>query len=422
MISINDIRSKPEKIKDALKSKGYNGSINDIITIDENFRKLTHSIETLRAQKNNVSEKVAEAKRSGEDAQNKIKEMRTLGDEIKSLEISSNELKLKLISNLEEIPNIPDSSVPIGIDENDNVIVREWGEKLVFNFKEKSHLELGKSLNLIDMERGAKISGSGFPLYVGKGAELERKIINSMIDHHVNDYNFTEMFPPVLMLEESMKTTGQLPKFKDDMYLTDLDELYLAPTAEVPITNVHRNEIISETELPINYVAYSPCFRRESGSYGKDTRGLLRLHQFNKVEMVKFVKPVDSYKSLEALTLQAESILQKLGITYRVVELCTGDLSFAAAKCYDIEIWAPGEKKWLEVSSCSNFEDFQARRGKIRYRREKDKKVELLHTLNGSGLATPRLMVALLETYQTENGKIEFSDSATDFIGIKEIS
>ena len=422
MISINDIRSKPEKIKEALKSKGYNGSINDIITIDENFRKLIHRIETLRAQKNNVSEEVAEAKRTGVDTQNKIKEMRTLGDEIKSLEISSNELKLKLISNLEEIPNIPDSSVPIGIDENDNVIVREWGEKPVFNFKEKSHLELGKSLNLLDMERGAKISGSGFPLYVGKGAELERRIINSMIDHHVIDYNFTEMFPPVLMLEESMKTTGQLPKFKDDMYLTDLDELYLAPTAEVPITNVHRNEIISETELPINYVAYSPCFRRESGSYGKDTRGLLRLHQFNKVEMVKFVKPVDSYKSLEALTLQAESILQKLEITYRVVELCTGDLSFAAAKCYDIEIWAPGEKKWLEVSSCSNFEDFQARRGKIRYRREEDKKVELLHTLNGSGLATPRLMVALLETYQTEDGRIEFSDSAADFIGIKEIS
>ena len=422
MISINDIRSKPEKIKEVLKSKGYNGSINDIIAIDENFRKLIHSIETLRAKKNNVSQEVAEAKRNGEDTQNKVKEMRTLGDEIKSLEISSNELKLKLRLNLEEIPNIPHSSVPIGIDENDNVIVREWGEKRVFNFKEQSHLELGKSLNLIDMERGAKISGSGFPLYVGKGAELERRIINSMIDHHVNVYDFTEMFPPVLMLEESMKTTGQLPKFKDDMYLTELDELYLAPTAEVPITNVHRNEIISETKLPIDYVAYSPCFRRESGSYGKDTRGLLRLHQFNKVEMVKFVKPVDSYKSLEALTLQAESILQKLEITYRVVELCTGDLSFAAAKCYDIEIWAPGEKKWLEVSSCSNFEDFQARRGKIRYRREEDKKVELLHTLNGSGLATPRLMVALLETYQTEDGRIEFSDSAADFIGIKEIS
>jgi len=421
MISINDIRSKPEKIKDALKSKGYNGSINDIITIDENFRKLTHSIETLRAKKNNVSEEVAKAKRSGEDTQNKIKEMRTLGDEIKSLEISSNELKIKLVSKLEKIPNIPDKSVPIGIDEKDNIIVREWGEKPVFNYEVKTHLELGELLNLIDMERGAKISGSGFPLYVGKGAELERRMINSMIEHHVNDYNFIEIFPPVLMLEESMKTTGQLPKFKEDMYFTDLDELYLAPTAEVPITNIHRNEIILEHELPINYVAYSPCFRRESGSYGKDTRGLLRLHQFNKVEMVKFVKPIDSYKALEELTLQAESILQKLGITYRVVELCTGDLSFAAAKCYDIEIWSPGEEKWLEVSSCSNFEDFQARRGKIRYRREEDKKVDLLHTLNGSGLATPRLMVALIETYQTKDGRIEFSDSATDFIGIKEI-
>ena len=243
-----------------------------------------------------------------------------------------------------------------------------------------------------------------------------------MIEHHVNDYNFIEMFPPVLMVEESMRTTGQLPKFKEDMYFTELDQLYLAPTAEVPITNVHRNEIISESELPIEYVAYSPCFRRESGSYGKDTRGLLRLHQFNKVEMVKFVKPVDSYKALEEITLQAESILQKLGIAYRVVELCTGDLSFAAAKCYDLEIWSPGEKKWLEVSSCSNFEDFQARRGKIRYRSEGDGKVDFLHTLNGSGLATPRLMVALLETYQTEDGRIEFSEPAADFIGIKEIS
>ena len=270
------------------------------------------------------------------------------------------------------------------------------------------------------MERGAKISGSGFPLYVGKGAELERKIINSMIDHHVNNYNFTEMFPPVLMLEKSMKTTGQLPKFKDDMYLTDLDELYLAPTAEVPITNVHRNEIISETKLPINYVAYSPCFRRESGSYGKDTRGLLRLHQFNKVEMVKFVKPVDSYKSLEALTLQAESILQKLGITYRVVELCTGDLSFAAAKCYDIEIWSPGEKKWLEVSSCSNFEDFQSRRGNIRFKNSNGE-IDFVHTLNGSGLATPRIFAALLETHQNEDGSVRIPQCLQPFMGISEI-
>ena len=421
MISINDIRTSPQKVEEALNTKGYEGSISDIVSIDENFRKLTHSLETSRAKKNLVSEEVAKAKRSGEESDGKIKQMRVLGDEIKSLETELSELKEKLSLKLEEIPNMPDQSVPIGEDEKDNVIVREWGEKPVFDFKEKTHLELGKALNLIDLERGAKISGSGFPLYVGKGAELERKMINSMIEHHVNNYNFTEMFPPVLILEESMKTTGQLPKFKEDMYLAELDELYLAPTAEVPITNIHRNEIIPESKLPISYVAYSPCFRRESGSYGKDTRGLLRLHQFNKVEMVKFVKPGDSYDALEELTLQAESILQKLGITYRVVELCTGDLSFAAAKCYDIEIWSPGEKQWLEVSSCSNFEDFQARRGKIRYKKEEDKKVDLLHTLNGSGLATPRLMVALLETYQTQDGRIEFSDSAAEFIGIREI-
>jgi seryl-tRNA synthetase len=421
MISINDIRTSPQKVEEALNTKGYEGSISDIVSIDENFRKLTHSLETSRAKKNLVSEEVAKAKRSGEQSDGKIKQMRALGDEIKLLETELSELKDKLSLKLEEIPNLPDQSVPIGIDEKNNVIVREWGEKPVFDFKEKTHLELGNALNLIDLERGAKISGSGFPLYVGKGAELERKMINSMIEHHVNNYDFTEMFPPVLILEESMKTTGQLPKFKEDMYLAELDELYLAPTAEVPITNIHRNEIIPESELPISYVAYSPCFRRESGSYGKDTRGLLRLHQFNKVEMVKFVKPGDSYKTLEELTLQAESILQKLGIAYRVVELCTGELSFAASKCYDIEIWSPGEKQWLEVSSCSNFEDFQSRRGKIRYRREEDKKVNLLHTLNGSGLATPRLMVALLETYQTQDGRIEFSDSAAEFIGISEI-
>ncbi len=422
MISINDIRNSPKKVEQSLKTKGYEGSIGDILFLDENFRKITHSIETLRAKKNVVSEEVARAKRNGEKSDGKIKQMRVLGDEIKSLEVELRKLRVILSSKLEEIPNLPDRSVPVGADEKDNVIIREWGQKSVFNFEEKTHLELGKSLNIFDIERGAKISGSGFPLYVGKGAELERKLINSMIEHHVNNYNFIEMFPPVLILEESMKTTGQLPKFKEDMYLVNLDELYLAPTAEVPITNIHRNEIIPESELPISYVAYSPCFRRESGSYGKDTRGLLRLHQFNKVEMVKFVKPVDSYLALEELTLQAESILQKLGITYRVVELCTGDLSFAAAKCYDIEIWSPGEKQWLEVSSCSNFVDFQSRRGKIRYRKEDDKNVDFLHTLNGSGLATPRLMVALLETYQTQDGRIEFSDSAADFIGLKEIA
>lgn len=421
MISIKDIRERPKFVQDALTQKGYEGSISDVRNIDSENRNITMVLENNRAEKNLVSKKVATLKRVGENADDKIAEMKKLGDLIKSLELELVDLKSKLSLKLEEMPNIPHSSVPQGKNEKENVIIREWGNKAVFNFKEKTHQELGKNLKLFDFERGSKISGSGFPLYTGKGAQLERKLINSMIDHHVINFDFKEMFPPVLILEESMRTTGQLPKFKEDMYLSDLDQLYLAPTAEVPITNIHRDEIILEDDLPINYVAYSPCFRRESGSYGKDSRGLLRLHQFNKVEMVKFVKPEESYEDLEQLVLQAESILQKLGITYRVVELCTGDLSFSAAKCYDIEIWSPGEKQWLEVSSCSNFEDFQSRRGKIRYRSKSDKKVRLLHTLNGSGLATPRLMVALLETYQTEDGGIIFSDSAADFIGMKEI-
>ena len=421
MISIKDIRERPEFVQEALVQKGYEGSISEISNIDSKYRNITRSLENNRAEKNLVSKKVATLKRIGENAHDKIAEMKELGDIIKSLELELGDLKSQLSLKLEEIPNIPHSSVPRGKNEKENVIIRKWGSKAVFNFQEKTHQELGKNLKLFDFERGSKISGSGFPLYTGKGAQLERKLINCMIDHHVNHYDFIEMFPPVLILEESMRTTGQLPKFKEDMYLSDLDQLYLAPTAEVPITNVHRDEIILEDDLPINYVAYSPCFRRESGSYGKDSRGLLRLHQFNKVEMVKFVKPEESYENLEQLVLQAESILQKLGITYRVVELCTGDLSFSAAKCYDIEIWSPGESQWLEVSSCSNFEDFQSRRGKIRYRSNSDKKVRFLHTLNGSGLATPRLMVALLETYQTEDGGIMFSDSAADFIGMKEI-
>jgi len=421
LISIKDIRERPKFVQDALIQKGYEGSIADVSNIDSEYRNITMALENNRAEKNLVSKKVATLKRVGENADDKIAEMKKLGDLIKSLELELVDLKSKLSLKLEEMPNIPHSSVPQGKNEKENVIIREWGNKAVFNFKEKTHQELGKNLKLFDFERGSKISGSGFPLYTGKGAQLERKLINSMIDHHVINFDFKEMFPPVLILEESMRTTGQLPKFKEDMYLSDLDQLYLAPTAEVPITNIHRDEIILEDDLPINYVAYSPCFRRESGSYGKDSRGLLRLHQFNKVEMVKFVKPEESYEDLEQLVLQAESILQKLGITYRVVELCTGDLSFSAAKCYDIEIWSPGEKQWLEVSSCSNFEDFQSRRGKIRYRSKSDKKVRLLHTLNGSGLATPRLMVALLETYQTEDGGIIFSDSAADFIGMKEI-
>ena len=332
-----------------------------------------------------------------------------------------NALVTDLNELLLQIPNLPDSSVPYGKNENNNVQIREWGKKPKFNFTPKTHLEINKKVQFVDFVRGSKISGSGFPYYVGKGALLERNLINAMINHHVSKYTYQEILPSVLMNRQAMITTGQLPKFQDDMYHTELDNLYLAPTAEVPITNLHANEILDESTMPLNYVAYSPCFRRESGSYGKETRGLLRVHQFNKVELVKFTTPETSFNELENITKQAESILKILGLHYRVVELCSGDLSFSAAKCYDIEIWAPGERVWLEVSSCSNFRSFQARRGKIRYRKILDGKVDYVHTLNGSGLATPRLVVALLETYQKEDGSVNFPENVSNFLGIKEI-
>ena len=332
--------------------------------------------------------------------------MRKVSDAIKDLEKEVSNLEQTLDEQLELIPNIPHDTVPVGQDETANQVIREWGEPLAADFDLKSHVEIGLELNLFDLERGSKISGSGFPLLTGLGAKLERVLINYMLELHVQKHGFTEIFPPFLTRAEAPRTCGQLPKFADDMYYIEKDDLYLIPTAEVPVTNIFSDEIIAEDDLPGNYAAYSACFRREAGSYGKDTHGLLRLHQFNKVEMVKFVEPKTSYDELESITSQAEEVLQQLGLHYRVVALSTSDLSFAAAKCYDLEVWAPGEGKWLEVSSCSNFEDFQARRGNIRYRRTADKKVDFVHTLNGSGLATPRLMVALLETYQTPDGKV----------------
>ena len=422
MISLSIIREHPDIVMDGIKKKGSAVTVSEIIDLDEKNRELQHQINEMRAERNRASEAIGISKNQGENADEAIASMRALGDKLKSKESISRKVQTALNALLDQVPNLPHGSVPIGNDESGNTIVREFGDVPEFDFKPRDHTALGESLGLFDMIRGSKISGSGFPLYMDKGANLERKLINAMLEHHKKEFNYIEIFPPVMMLEESMRTTGQLPKFEDDMYHTESDHLYLAPTAEVPVTNIHRNEILNESDLPINYVAYSPCFRRESGSYGKDTRGLLRVHQFNKVELVKFTKPESSYDELKSLTKQAESVLKMLELTYRVVELCTGDLSFAAAKCYDIEVWAPGERKWLEVSSCSNFEDFQARMGKIRYRNSLDKKVEFVHTLNGSGLATPRLMIALLETYQNKVGQINFPDSVADFLGIREIS
>tara|TARA_B100001250_G_C19747460_1_gene766026 strand:+ start:178 stop:1446 length:1269 start_codon:yes stop_codon:yes gene_type:complete len=422
MISIKDLRKQPELYNKKLSLKSDHVNVDQLLLLDKEFRRLQTDVDHLRAKRNSASEAIGLAKKAGQDASDAIEQTRGLGDRLKELEDKLHLTDEKLNKVLYQIPNLPHDTVPKGSNEINNVKIKSWGKKSDFKFTPKSHLELGESLTLFDFKRGAKLSGSGFPLYVGKGAQLERALINAMIDHHQKDYGFTELFPPVLMRKESMVTTGQLPKFEEDMYHTEMDNLYLAPTAEVPVTNVHRDEVLDESELPIYYVAYTPCFRRESGSYGSDTRGLLRVHQFNKVELVKFAVPETSYDELEDLTKQAESILKKLGLHYRVVELCTGDLSFAAAKCYDIEIWAPGEQKWLEVSSCSNFESFQARRGNIRYRRAEDNKVDFLHTLNGSGVATPRLMVALLETYQTEKGTIQFPSEVANFLGIREIT
>ena len=417
MLSIDIIRNNPKEVEQALKRKGEKLLINEIIKVDESYRSDLAQANEMRAERNVASDKIARAKKLGENSDKAISAMRELSQQIKVLEEKTQSSKNELDQLLLGLPNIPHESVPEGKDEKNNQLVREWGETLDRDFNIIAHLELGKALSLFDFERGAKISGSGFPLYTGKGAKLERALINFMLDFQTEQHGYKEIFPPFVVRPESAVTTGQLPKLADDMYASEKDNLWLIPTAEVPLTNIHQNEILSEDQLPINYTAYSACFRREAGSYGKDTRGFLRVHQFNKVELVKFVKPENSYKELEKLVGQAEAILQSLGLKYRVIELCTGDLSFAAAKCYDLELWAPGEEKWLEVSSCSNFEDFQARRGNIRYRRNSDKQVEFVHTLNGSGVATPRLLVALLETYQNKDGTIAIPKPLQPYFG-----
>ena len=417
MLPIETIRNNPETVEKQLNSKGETIAISEILNIDTFYRKQMGEANDLRALRNKVSDEIAEAKRAGEDSDDAIQAMGIVSQQIKDLEEKTQASKTELDGHLLSLPNLPHASVPIGTNEKDNPLVREWGESLKYEFKPKNHLELGESLGLFDFERSAKISGSGFPLYIGKGAKLERALINFMLDIQTEQHGYTEIFPPFLVRSESAITTGQLPKFAEDMYPSEKDGLWLIPTAEVPVTNIHRDEILVEDQLPINYTAYSACFRREAGSYGKDTRGFLRLHQFNKVELVKFVKPENSYAELETLVTHAEKILQSLGLKYRVIELCTGDLSFSAAKCYDIELWAPGEQKWLEVSSCSNFEDFQARRGNIRFRKSSDKKVNFVHTLNGSGVATPRLLVALLETYQNKDGSISIPKVLQSYMG-----
>ncbi|GAX59682.1 seryl-tRNA synthetase [Candidatus Scalindua japonica] len=409
MLDINIVRNDIEKVRQAVINKNEKADLDSLLELDSKRKALLIECDDLRNKRNVTSKKISELKSKKQDASGVILEMKGVSDNIKQLEVDIKALTDDLESILLNIPNIPASDVPVGKDPASNVVVKTWGERKELSFTPLPHWEIGKALDILDFERAAKISGAGFTLYKGAGARLERALYNFMLDLHTQEHGYTEVFPPYLVNRSSMTGTGQLPKLEEDMYRFPEDDLFLIPTAEVPVTNIHSNEILSTKDLPLYYSAYTACFRREAGSYGKDTRGMLRVHQFNKVELVKFVKPETSYDELESLLSVSVKVLQMLGLQYQILKLCTGDLSFAAAKCYDIEVWSAGVNKYLEVSSCSNFEDFQARRANIRFR-DDDGKTKHVHTLNGSGVALPRTMIAIIENNQREDGSVEIPE------------
>lgn len=419
MLDIKEIRENPGLIRKRIETKNVNVDLDAILALDDKRRNLSKETDDMKHRRNTVSQAISLKKRSKEDASVEIADMQDLSGKIKENDAELSSISLELKAALLAVPNYPSPQAPVGKSEADNLVVSSWGDIPEFEFEPKDHLDVAEGLGMLDLKRGAKIAGSGFPLYTGWGARLERALINFMLDLHISEHGYTEVFPPYLVHSDSATGTGQLPKMAEDMYYLKEDDLWLIPTAEVPVTNMHRDEVLSPSDLPIKYVAFSGCFRREAGSYGKDTRGLQRLHQFNKVEMVQFVKPEASYAAWEGLIGNAETVLQKLELPYRVVELCTADLSFAAARCRDIELWAPGSKKWLEVSSCSNFEDFQARRANIRYK--DDTGMHFVHTLNGSGVATPRLVIAVIENYQQADGSLAVPDVLKPYMGADKI-
>jgi seryl-tRNA synthetase len=386
-------------------------------SVEGQHRKALQEIEDLRHRRNIVSEEIARLKKAGDPAENLVVEMRSVSLRIKELEKTVTEAQENLSAVLMGLPNLPHASVPFGKDSSENSVVRTWREPPRFDFEPRAHWDVGAQLKVLDLERAAKIAGARFPLYFDAGARMERALINFMLDVHTREHGYREILPPFIVNRRSMTSTGQLPKFEQDLFKLDQWDYFLIPTAEVPLTNIHQDEILDEALLPLCYTAYTPCFRSEAGSYGKDTRGLIRQHQFNKVELVKFCKPEDSYAELESLLAQAESILAKLGLPYRVVLLCTGDMGFAAAKTYDIEVWMPAQNTYREISSCSNFEDFQARRGGIRFRRKGKKGTELVHTLNGSGLAVGRTFAAILENFQQADGSVVIPEALRPYMG-----
>lgn len=413
MLDIKLIRENPEYVRKAIAAKRSEDTVDKVLALDGDRRAIIQKVENLKSRRNTVSEEIAKLKRAKENADAQITEMKGVSDEIAELDATLREKEAELNLLLDGIPNTTHASVPEGVDATGNVEVKRWSPNGEAGYTAKQgldHLAIAEKYGLFDFKRGAKVAAGGFPFYMGRGAQLERAFINFMLDVHTRQHGYTEVLPPFFVNAESLRGTGNLPKFGDQVYFMPEDGLYAIPTAEVPITNLYRDEILNAEQMPLLHCGFSACFRREAGSYGKDTRGFLRVHEFNKVELVKFVDPATSYDEHEKLTADAEKILELLGIPYRRLLLCNGDTSFSSAKTYDLEVWAPVEAKWLEASSCSNFEDFQARRANIRFRRDQKAKPEFVHTLNGSGLATSRLMVAFLENFQQTDGTIKIPE------------
>lgn len=416
MLDIKRIRNNPEEIVEALKKRRGEYPIQKLLDTDEKRREVIQKVESMKAEQNKLSKQVPQMKKNGEDTTELFKNLKKLSDDIKSMDDDLKNIDEEIREYLMEIPNTPNKDVPVGLDDTENLEMRKWGEPRKFDFDIKAHWDLGVDLDILDFERATKISKSRFSVFKGKGARLERALMNFMVDLHTDKQEYTEMNTPVLMSPSAMMGTGQIPKFKEDMFYCEKDDMYLAPTAEVPVTNLLGGEILEQGSLPIYYTAFTQCFRREAGSAGRDTRGLIRNHQFEKVEMVKFVEPATSYDELEKLTNNAEEILQLLEIPYRVVRLCSGDLGFSSAMTYDIEVWMPSYNRYVEISSCSNFEDFQARRANIRYRDENNKP-QYVHTLNGSGLAIGRCFAAVIENYQQADGSIKIPEVLQKYTG-----
>ncbi|UCZ56957.1 serine--tRNA ligase [Desulfurispirillum indicum] len=416
MLDIKSIRDNGAEVQARLHRRHPDLNLSDLLALDVQRREITSELQAKQSLRNDASKQIGKLKAQGQDAAPIMEQMKSLADEIKALELRSRELDEQQNTLLLGFPNLPHPSVPAGAGEEENVEIRRWGTPRQFDFEPRPHDELGTALGMLDFARGVKIAQSRFTLYKGMGARLERALINFMLDIHTGEHGYTEVQPPLLVNRESMTATGQLPKFEEDLFATEGGNLLLIPTAEVPVTNIHRDEILPMDALPLNYTAYTPCFRREAGSYGKDTKGLIRQHQFNKVELVKFCHPDTSYEELETLLHHAEVILQRLELPYRVVCLCSGDLGFSAAKTYDIEVWVPSQNTFREISSCSNFEDFQARRGAIRFK-DATGKNRLVHTLNGSGLAVGRTLVAILENCQNSDGSISIPKALIPYMG-----